>query len=88
MTNKTIGYTLLVNSAYSEVDWRKAEELQKNIKDKYSIDIRFPISHSGRHRHDTHEVDIPLRSLDLLDDVIGILNGNGYTIEGIRRIFE
>jgi hypothetical protein len=79
------GYTLYVESAYSNVNWKRAQELKNAFREKYGLEINFPIESTvTRHRFDISKIDIP-RNLNILDGLLQVLEENKYNVKRFSR---
>ncbi len=88
MGKKVTGYSFKVNPAYTDVDYKKMDELREYFENKYKVTIYFPILLEGRNRHRTEIISIPKRDLDLLDEVLEVFLNHHYCTSGMGRILE
>jgi hypothetical protein len=84
---KVKGYNICVESAYSGVNYNRAQEIRKLFREKYNLDIYFPMETDTRHRFNIDKMRIP-RSLRVLDGLLETLRVNHYNIKGIELVFE
>lgn len=83
---KTIlpGYTLYVESAYCGKNREDVRRLNEDFKNRYGVEVHFPVEDPTRNRFVVTQIDIP-RNLDVLDGILEILQENEYNIKGFSR---
>jgi hypothetical protein len=82
---QTNGYRISLNPAYSGVDYKIADKLTDQFKEKYNVLIYFPIPFP-REMHRISTIKIPKGNLSLLEDLLDVLSEHHYCVTGIEPI--